>query len=159
MDENTKKTLTRGRRIREILKQNQYGNIEKQLKNINGVPEVVDYAIKTPQDFRDFLDNRMDIDNLDARYPIDWEEQVRQASFSGDLIMINAGWYYYTLTRLVGTVNASLLMYDAYDLVQEYFERINFVALDGIRRASKLTKFDAICFGEDIALFLFTLKD
>jgi uroporphyrinogen decarboxylase len=93
----------------------------------------------------------MPTDNLDSRYPDKWDEQVRAAAASDDLVMVNAGWYYYTLTQILGTVNASLFMYDAYDLVDEYFERINTVALDGIRRAAKLTKIDVICFGEDIA--------
>lgn len=134
-----------------ILKQNAYGNIVKNFKHHNTAPEIVEYRVKTPEDFRRLLDERMPLDNLDSRYPDKWEEQVRAAAASDDLVMVNAGWYYYTLTQILGTENASLFLYDAYKLVDEYFERINAVALDGIKRAAKLTKIDVICFGEDIA--------
>ncbi len=134
-----------------ILKQNAYGNIVKNFKQHNTAPEIVEYRVKTPDDFRHLLDERMPLDDLDSRYPDKWDEQVRAATASDDLVMVNAGWYYYTLTQILGTENASLFLYDAYELVDEYFERINTVALDGIRRAAKLTKIDVICFGEDIA--------
>lgn len=67
------------------------------------------------------------------------------------MILIDGGCYYWNLRSLAGVAGASYLLYDAYDLVEELFERINLVCLEGIRRASALVQLEVIGFGEDLA--------
>ena len=134
-----------------IVRQDGYGRTVRQLKGHNTTPEFLEHAVKTEADFRRVIEERMSVDNLDARYPAGWAESAREAAASDALVMVNAGWYFYTLNCLVGTEMACCLFHDAPDLVDEYFERICIAALDGIRRFAAIGKPDLICFGEDIA--------
>ncbi len=134
-----------------IVRQDRYGRTTRNLRGKNGVPEFIDYPVKNADDLRRIIDERFDPSRIDERYASDWERQARAAAESNALVMVNAGWYWYTLNCLAGTATASLLLYDALDLVDELFERMNVIALDGIRRAAKLSPLHIICFGEDIA--------
>lgn len=134
-----------------VVRQDRYGRTTRQFRRHNTVPEFIDFAVKQPDDLRRIIAEHFDPDRLDERYAADWADTVRAAADSDALVMINAGWYWYTLNCLAGTETAALLLYDAFELVDELFERLNSIALDGIRRAAALGPLHIICFGEDIA--------
>ena len=134
-----------------VFRTDTWGRTVRDLKHHSVVPEWLAFPVNTPDDLRRVMDERLDLDDLDARYPPDWPTRVAEAAAGDAVLMVNAGWYYWTLRSLAGVETASYLLYDAVELVDELFERLNVIALDGIRRAAKLTRIDAICFGEDIA--------
>jgi uroporphyrinogen decarboxylase len=130
-----------------------YGRKVKRFKASTSVPEWLEYPIESPADLRRVMDERFAVDQaaLDARFPAGWEDSVRRADTLGVPVAINVGWYYWTLRSLAGVETASYLVHDAPALVEELFERINVIALDGITRAVGLTRLDVMIFGEDIA--------
>lgn len=128
-----------------------WGRTVRDIRDRSVIPEWLDFPVKTPGDLRRVMDERLDLADLDARYPADWKDQARAAASSDAILMVNAGWYYWTLRSLAGVETASYLVYDAPELVDELFERINAIALDCIRRAVRVAPIHAICFGEDIA--------
>jgi hypothetical protein len=115
------------------------------------LPEWIDFPVKTPADLQRVLDEHFDVSDIDARYGPAWEEKVRAAAESDALVLIDGGCYYWNLRSLAGVAGASYLLYDAYDLVDEMFERISYAALEGIRRASQLVQIELIGYGEDLA--------
>ena len=128
-----------------------YGRTVRNFKNHTSMPEWIEFPVKTPGDLRRVLDEHFQVDDLDARFPDDWEANVHQAVADHKLIVADGGCYYWTLRSLAGVECASYLFYDAPDLVDELFERYNTVVLEGIRRAAKLARIDLIGYGEDIA--------
>ncbi|MHB9133576.1 MAG: uroporphyrinogen decarboxylase family protein [Armatimonadota bacterium] len=127
-----------------------YGRTVRDFVDHTSMPEWLDFPVKTPEDLRRAIDEHYRIDNLDDRFPADWEEKVRAAAASGDLIMVDGGCYYWTLRSLAGVEQASYLFYDAPELVDELMERYNTVVLEGLRRVSERVQIDIIGFGEDI---------
>ena len=129
----------------------EYGRTVRNFKDHTSMPQWLAFSVKDRESFQRVLDEHYSIRNLDERFPSDWEETVRRAGESGDLILIDGGCYYWTLRSLAGVERASYLLHDAPDLVDELFERYLTVVLEGIRRATTLVRVDLIGFGEDIA--------
>ncbi|OAM90586.1 hypothetical protein OH491_02275 [Termitidicoccus mucosus] len=134
-----------------IYKTDRYGRTAKEFKDHSSFPEWLEFPVKTPEDLRRLLDEHFDVDNLDARFPADWLEQVHAAEQRGDVILIDGGCYYWTLRSVAGVDGAGYLLYDAPELVGELFERYHAVVMEGLRRAVKVTRVDIIGFGEDFA--------
>jgi uroporphyrinogen decarboxylase len=128
-----------------------WGRTVRDFKGHTSMPEWLEFPVKGREDLQRILDERFDLSDLDARYPPEWEQKVRQAAQGEGLILIDGGCYYWNLRSLAGVTGASYLFYDAPDLVDELFERINQVVLEGIRRASALVQIEVIGFGEDLA--------
>jgi len=128
-----------------------YGRTVRNFKNHTSMPEWIDFPVKTGDDLRRVMDEHFQVDDLDARYPADWEDKVRQAVASDALIVVDGGCYYWTLRSLAGVEQASYLFYDAPDAVNELFERYCTVVLEGIRRGAQHATIDLIGYGEDIA--------
>jgi hypothetical protein len=110
-----------------------------------------EFPLQSPADLRRLLDEHWQVDNLSERYPPEWEEQVRAAGTRDEVVLLDGGCYYWSLRQAAGVEAASYLFYDAPALVEELFERINYVCLEGLRRASALSKIDVIGYGEDVA--------
>jgi len=128
-----------------------YGRTVKNFKNHTSMPEWIDFPVKTGDDLRRLMDQHFDVSNLEARFPPDWERKTREAAARDDIILVDGGCYYNTLRNLAGVENASYLLYDAPELVDELFERYFAVVMAGLERAVKIVKIDLIGFGEDIA--------
>ncbi len=128
-----------------------YGRTVRELKNQTSMPEWVEFPVKGPADLRRLMDEHFDVANLDARFPADWEEKARAAAARQDVIMIDGGCYYFTLSNVAGVEGASYLLYDAPELVDELFERYLTVVMEGLKRAIRIVPVDLIGFAEDIA--------
>ena len=131
----------------------EWGRVTKKFKSSTSVPEWLEYPVKTPADLRRIMDERFGVEpaDLDARFSAGWAERCRAADTQDVPVFVNVGWYYWSLRSLAGVEVASYLFMDAPALVDELFERINVIALDGIARAAQLTRLDGMIFGEDIA--------
>ena len=127
-----------------------YGRKVRTFKGHTSMPEWIDFPVKSSEDLRCVIDEHFQVDDLDARFPRNWEERISQAIAEDKIIIIDGGCYYWTLRSLAGVEQASYLFYDAPKLVDELFERYNTVVLEGIRRAAELAHIDIIGFGEDI---------
>jgi uroporphyrinogen decarboxylase len=128
-----------------------YGRTVHDFKHKATIPEWVEFPVKSPADLRRYLDEHFDVDNLDARFPDDWEAKARAAESRGDIIMIDGGCYYWTLRSIAGVDGASYLLCDAPALVEELCDRYFTVVMAGLRRAVEIVAIDAIGFGEDFA--------
>lgn len=128
-----------------------YGRTIRNFKGHTSMPEWLEFPVQSRDDLQRVLDEHFDVEDLAARYPPEWEEKVRAAEAQDALILIDGGCYYWTLRSLAGVEVASYLFYDAADLVDELFERINYLCLEGIRRAAARVQIDVIGYGEDIA--------
>ena len=127
------------------------GRTVRDFKDHTSMPEWLEFPVKGRADLQRLLDERFDLSDMDSRFGAEWEEKTRAAAEGEGVVLIDGGCYYWNLRSLAGVEGASYLFYDAYDLVDELFERINLVCLEGIRRASALVQLEAIGFGEDLA--------
>ena len=134
-----------------IVRTDEWGRTVRDMKHHSVIPEWIDFPVKNGSDLENIIDERFSVEALDDRYPGNWEAEARMAAESDAILLVNAGWYYWTLRQLSGVERASYLLYDAPEVVEELFERINIVALDCMRRVFEITRVDGICFGEDIA--------
>ena len=128
-----------------------YGRTIRDFKDHTSMPEWIDFPVKTGDDLRRMMDQHFDVSNLETRFPPDWERKTRETAVRDDIILIDGGCYYWTLRSLAGVENASYLLYDAPEVVDELFERYFTVVMAGLHRAVKLVKIDIIGFGEDVA--------
>lgn len=129
-----------------------YGRTVQDFKNHTSMPEWLDFAVKTPADLRRAIDEHFDVTNLDARFDAAWEKRLAAAAADPDaLVLLDGGCYYWTLRSLAGVENASYLLYDAPELVDELCERYFTVVMDGFRRVLPRLRVDLVGFGEDIA--------
>ena len=128
-----------------------YGRTIKEFTDHTSMPEWLDFPVKSPADVRRVIDNHYQVDDLEVRFPDDWEDKARLAAREGQIIVIDGGCYYWTLRSICGVERASYMFYDAPDLVHELFDRYLTVVLEGIRRAAEIVDVDVIGFGEDIA--------
>lgn len=144
----------------EIIRIDGYGRTVRDFKNATSMPEWIDFPVKTPDDLRRFIDDHFSLDRLEERVPVDLEKDLRYFETFPDhntLLFLDGGCYYWTLRSITGVELASLMFYDAPELVDELFEKINRVCLEGMRRVLPRVKVDYIGFGEDIAYKTSTL--
>ncbi|MCC6579735.1 MAG: hypothetical protein IT440_04785 [Phycisphaeraceae bacterium] len=134
-----------------IISIDSYGRTQKVFKEHESMPEWIDFPVVDRETFRRALDEHFDVSDMDARYDAACLERAAQRRGEDVLTVLDGGCYYWTLRSLTGVENASFLLHDATDLVDELFERINTVCIEGIRRIAKLTRIDVLGFGEDIA--------
>jgi len=135
-----------------IVSRDNYGRTVLNFKHHTSFPEWLDFPVKTGDDLRRVMDEHFDISNLDARYDDSWRKKVEEAKKDPDaVILLDGGCYYWTLRSLAGVENASYLLYDAEELVDELFERYFTVVMDGLLRLTTLVRVDVIGYGEDLA--------
>ncbi|MDD3928021.1 MAG: uroporphyrinogen decarboxylase family protein, partial [bacterium] len=70
---------------------------------------------------------------------------------------LDGGSLYGKIRRLAGVEKCSLLFYEEPELMDELFERMHLIAMDGLRRTLAVTKVDYLGFGDDIAYKTSTL--
>lgn len=129
-----------------------YGRKVMNFKHHTSFPEWLDFSVKTGDDLRRVMDEHFDISNLDARYDEAWRKRIEAVKNDTEaVVMHDGGCYYWTLRSLAGVENASYLLYDAEELVDELFERYFTVVMDGLRRLSSTFQIDVIGYGEDLA--------
>ena len=128
-----------------------YGRKVRDFKNHTSMPEWIEFPVKTPADLRRLMDEHYQLDPIAARFPANWEQQVRAAEQSGAVMIIDGGCAYGTLRNLAGVEYSSYLFFDAPQLVHEWFERYFTVVMAGIRQAARWTHECVLGFGEDIA--------
>ncbi len=134
-----------------ILKLDGYGRTVRDFKDHTSFPEWINFPVKEPADLRRLMDEHFDVSDLDSRFASDWAAKAKAAESRGDIITIDGGCYYWTLRSIAGVDGASYLLYDCPELVDELCERYFTVVMEGLRRAFKIVKVDAIGFGEDFA--------
>jgi len=128
-----------------------YGRTIREFKNHTSMPEWIDFPVKTSNDLRHILDNHFDVSGMEARFSQKWEQKISEALNSDAVILLNGGGYYWMLRSIAGVENASYLLYDAPELVEELFERYYTVVAEGFKRVCPQIKVDVIGFGEDLA--------
>ena len=137
-----------------IIKTDTMGRTIRDFKDHTSMPEWIDFPAKTPAGLEHIIKEHFDPAYMEERWPDDWRETAEQyASDAGrdTILFVNGGQYYGTLRNLAGVEYASLLFYDAPELVDELLERINKICLAGIQRAMEAVEIDYVGFGEDIA--------
>ena len=134
-----------------ITKIDGYGRTVLDFKHHTSFPEWLDFPVKTGADLRRVMNEHFDVTDLDARFGKAWEKSVKDARDSDCVVLLDGGCYYWTLRSLAGVENASFLVYDDPEAVEELFERYLTVVMEGIRRVTRLVKVDVIGFGEDIS--------
>lgn len=143
----------------EIIKIDRYGRTIRDLKEKTTMPEWLDFPVKTPKDLERIIKEYFDLSLMNERWPKDWEK-TKEKWLSPDrdfLLFLDGGCYYGILRNLAGVEYASYLFYDAPELVDELFERINIICLEGIKKALPEIRVDYLGFGEDIAYKTSTL--
>lgn len=129
---------------------NSYGVTVRDYKDQTTMPEWVEFPVRGRDDLKRVLKEHFDPDRMEERFSVEWQEKISHSD-GERLVLIDGGCYYGTLRNLAGVEHASYMFYDAPDLVEELFERMNVICLEGLRRATNRVKIDLIGFGEDIA--------
>lgn len=122
-----------------------YGRTVRDFRDHTSMPEWIDFAVKSPADLQRVLDEHFDVTDMDARFGPAWESRLAQVAQQPDtLVLIDGGGYYWTLRSLAGVENASYLLYDAPELVDELCERYFTVVMEGLRRVSERVRIDLV---------------
>lgn len=137
----------------EIIEVDEWGCLVKKFKYKTTIPECIEYPVTTPDSLRKVIDERYDPSLAAQRWADDWKSKLTEWSRDDRdyLLYLDGGCYYFTLRNLAGVENASFLLYDAPELCEELFERINCICLDALQRVLPELKVDYLGFGEDIA--------
>lgn len=146
----------------EIICRDTWGRKIRDFKNQTTMPEWLEFPVKNRADLAMILKEHFDVTRMEQRWPADWTRKTGPWSDPNreTLLFLDGGCYYNTLRNLAGVEYASYLFYDAPDLVDELFERINYICLEGLKRvlpALPPRSVDYLGFGEDIAYKTATL--
>ncbi|MBN1446245.1 MAG: hypothetical protein JW957_09120 [Candidatus Omnitrophica bacterium] len=144
---------------REIIKTDSFGRTIRDFKDSTTMPEWIDFPVKKPADLERIIKEHFDLSFMEERWPAGQDaEKKGWADESRDYILyLDGGCYYGILRNLAGVEYSSYLFHDAPGLVDELFERINLICLEGIKRICPNIKIDYLGFGEDIAYKTSTL--
>ncbi|OIO37255.1 hypothetical protein COY52_08880 [Candidatus Desantisbacteria bacterium CG_4_10_14_0_8_um_filter_48_22] len=144
---------------KEVTKIDRYGRKVRDFKDKTSMPEWLEFPVKEAQDLERIIEEYFDLTRIAERWPKDWEEKKRKWLLPEreSILFLDGGCYYNTLRNLVGVEYASYLFYDAPELVDELFERINIICLGGLEKVLPEIKMDYLGFGEDIAYKTSTL--
>lgn len=137
----------------EVISTDSYGRKVKNFKHSTSMPEWIDFAVKDEDDLKRFLDEHFTLDNLADRFPAQYDKTLARIEASPEaVIMMNGGGFYWTLRSIAGVENASYLLYDAPELVEELFARLSTINLENLRRVRERgLRIDVIGYGEDLA--------
>jgi len=129
------------------------GRTVRNFKDHTSMPEWIDFPVKDGEDLRRVMDEHMDVSDMDARFGDEFEKSLEQKTVDHPdaLVMSNGGGYYWVLRSLAGVEVASYLLHDEPALVDELFERIFTLVMEGLRRVTARVQVDVIGYGEDIA--------
>jgi uroporphyrinogen decarboxylase len=142
----------------EVIKIDKYGRKIKDFKDATTMPEWLEFPIKNKYDLEMVIKERFDLSLLNERWPSDFSERIKGWKKERDYVLfLDGGCYYGILRNLAGVEYASFLFYDAPDLVDELFERINIICIEGLKKVLSEVRVDYLGFGEDIAYKTSTL--
>jgi len=146
----------------EIIKIDEYGRKVRDFKDHTTMPEWLEFPVRGRDGLAMILKEHFDISRIEKRWPADWNEKVKRRSDPNrdTLLFLDGGCYFNTLRNLAGVEYSSYLFYDAPDLVDELFERIHCVCMEGLKRTLRVLPqktVDYLGFGEDIAYKTSTL--
>ncbi|HOL21467.1 MAG TPA: uroporphyrinogen decarboxylase family protein [bacterium] len=143
----------------EVIKIDRYGRKIKDFKYSTTMPEWLEFPIKNKDDLERVIKERFDLSLLNERWPVDFSENIEKwKNEERDYVLfLDGGCYYGILRNLAGVEYASYLFYDAPDLVDELFERVNIICIEGIKKVLSEVKVEYLGFGEDIAYKTSTL--
>ncbi|MEI6178857.1 MAG: uroporphyrinogen decarboxylase family protein [Verrucomicrobiota bacterium] len=129
------------------------GRTVRAFKDHTSMPERIDFPVKDGEDLRRVMDEHLDITDLDARFGAGFEESVKRKTVDNPnaLVITNGGGYYWQLRSMAGVEVASYLLHDEPALVEELFERIFVLVMEGLRRVTARVQVDVIGYGEDLA--------
>jgi len=146
----------------EVIAIDAYGRKVRDFKDHTTMPEWLEFPVKNRDDLTMVLKEHFDVSQIEKRWPSDWDEKVKQRSDPNreTLLFLDGGCYFNILRNLAGVEYSSYLFYDAPDLVDELFERIHYVCMEGLKRTLRVLPpmtVDYLGFGEDIAYKTSTL--
>lgn len=143
----------------EVIKRDTYGRIIRDFKEQTSMPEWLEFPVKEKKDLEKIIKEHFDLSRMEERWPKDWEEKVKRWDNPERdyVIFLDGGCYYNILRNLTGVEYSSYLFYDAPELIDDLFERINIICLEGLKRVLPKLKIDYLGFGEDIAYKTSTL--
>lgn len=120
----------------EVIKKDRFGRIIKDFKEDTSMPEWLEFPVKDKKDLERIIKEHFDLSRIEERWPEDWEEKVKEWDNPERdyLIFLDGGCYYNTLRNLTGVEYSSYLFYDAPEFVDELFERINIICLEGLKK-------------------------
>lgn len=132
-----------------ITKLNAEGVTLKEKKGLQGMPQFLDYPVKTLEDFNRLL-YRLD-GKHPARYPADWDESVQDYRLSDRPLGLYITGYFGFTRGLMGLENLCLAYYDHPDLVHAIAVQHTQFIIDAYRRALTDLNIDFVVFFEDMA--------
>ncbi|MGC8976207.1 MAG: uroporphyrinogen decarboxylase family protein [Candidatus Ratteibacteria bacterium] len=143
----------------EIIKIDRYGRKVRDFKNSTSMPEWIEFPVKNKSDLERIIKERFDISLIKERWHKDIEEKIKIWKNNGRdyILFLDGGCYYGILRNLAGVEYSSYLFYDAPELIDELFERINIICVEGLNKILPEIKVDYLGFGEDIAFKTSTL--
>lgn len=143
----------------EVIKIDRYGRKVRDFKNSTSMPEWIEFPVKKRDDLEKIIEERFDLSLIEKRWQNDIEEKIKKwKNEKRDYILfLDGGCYYGILRNLSGVEYSSYLFYDAPDLIDELFERINIICIEGLNKILPEIEVDYLGFGEDIAFKTSTL--
>ncbi len=134
-----------------IVSTDRAGRTIKDFKHSTSMPEWLSVPVNSPEDLRRIIDERFDPARLAERFSEKTDAALRNAVAENQVLMLNGGGFYWVLRELAGVDGASYLFYDAPELVEELFDKIELQIAEGMRRMFAIATPDVIGYGEDIA--------
>ncbi|MFN4226599.1 MAG: uroporphyrinogen decarboxylase family protein [Candidatus Ratteibacteria bacterium] len=143
----------------EIIKIDTYGRKVRDFKNSTSMPEWIEFPVKDKKDLERVIKERFDLSLINERWGKDIEQKIKKwKNKKRDYILfVDGGCYYGILRNLAEVEYSSYLFYDAPELVDELFERINIICMEGLKKILPEVEIDYLGFGEDIAFKTSTL--
>ena len=143
----------------EIIKTDSYGRTVRDLKNSTSMPEWIDFPVKNKKDLERIIREYFDLSRINERWPKDWEKNKKEWLDSERKygLFLDGGCPYWILRSLAGVEYSSFLFYDCPELIDELFEKVNIICIEGLKKVLPDVKVDYLGFGEDIAYKTSTL--
>ena len=143
----------------EIIKIDIYGRKVRDFKNSTTMPEWIEFPVKNKDDLKRIIEEKFDLSFILERWGNDINEKINKWKNEkrNYILFLDGGCYYGILRNLAGVEYSSYLFYDAPELINELFERINIICIEGLNKILPEIKVDYLGFGEDIAYKTSTL--
>ena len=79
-----------------------FGRTARYFKDHDSMPEWIDFPVKDRDSLRRCIDEHYQVEDLEARFPDNWEQTVRQAGGRDNVVMIDCCCYYWTRRAIAG---------------------------------------------------------
>ncbi len=115
------------------------------------MPQWLDYSLRNRDDWEREFVPRLD-PHSPARYPLWWEDYVRDVADRDYPLGISAGSLFGWLRNWIGYEQLSFMLYDAPSFVQEMADYLAYFISETIREACRRIRFDFALMWEDMAM-------